>query len=301
MQVVKQGRRCLNAECLSRDWEILLLLATVYPAGAAFQEAIKSHIGEGARQSDSRIADMAQFTYLKFVSRCKLGKPKAGPFPPPILQKIIKGHTRPTGEFGASLKEHMWCQRKKYPKMPVPIQMHWIASAIFASGKERTEGVFRLPGNMKKLAEIQEGLATDSSLLAGAGIHDLGSLYKSWFASLPDIIIPTETLPKMMAARDAKTFVPFADGLPPIYRHTLKYLIGFLIKFAEFQATTKMGPPNLAMVFAPNIVDMSSLFDPMEVARLSSDSKDFILALMEGWDVSDIYPLAPEMLEEAPG
>jgi hypothetical protein len=35
---------------------------------------------------------------------------------------------------------------------------------------------------------------------------------------------------------------------------------------------------------------MSGLFDPMEVARLSSDSKDFILALMERWNVTDIYP-----------
>jgi hypothetical protein len=57
-----------------------------------------------------------------------------------------------------------------------------------------------------------------------------------------------------------------------------------------------MGEANLAMVFAPNIVDMSETTNPMQVARVSETSKEFLLALINDWDVSEIYPLPEEML-----
>jgi hypothetical protein len=56
-----------------------------------------------------------------------------------------------------------------------------------------------------------------------------------------------------------------------------------------------MGARNLAMVFAPN---MSDIADPMQVARISETSKEFLLALIGEWDVSDIYPLPDEMMRE---
>jgi hypothetical protein len=48
-----------------------------------------------------------------------------------------------------------------------------------------------------------------------------------------------------------------------------------------------MGAPNLAIVFAPNLIDMSATVDRMQVARLSETAEDFLLALLNNWDVSE--------------
>ena len=42
--------------------------------------------------------------------------------------------------------------------------------------------------------------------------------------------------------------------LPELHYRTLKYLIEHLARIAEYEATNKMGPQNLAIVFGPNIL-----------------------------------------------
>lgn len=42
--------------------------------------------------------------------------------------------------------------------------------------------------------------------------------------------------------------------LPKSYRIILKYLVGFLVRVTAKQAINKMGPANIAIVFAPNLL-----------------------------------------------
>jgi hypothetical protein len=78
MQLVKQTRDTPSIDGFFHTWEILLLIATIYPASPALRDVLKSHISEAARSSDQRVAAIAQFTYLKFISRCKREAPLAG-------------------------------------------------------------------------------------------------------------------------------------------------------------------------------------------------------------------------------
>jgi hypothetical protein len=55
-----------------------------------------------------------------------------------------------------------------------------------------------------------------------------------------------------------------------------------------------MGPKNLAICFSPNLIDIVSV-DPTNAARLIDASQAFLIALIEHWDTSDVYPLPEDL------
>jgi hypothetical protein len=296
MQLIKQTRENPNPEWCYHTWELFLLAATLFPSTRNSEHWIKAHIAECLKNADPRLAEIVQFTFIRYTARCAIGKTVDGPFLPGAIRQIMSAHLETAPHFGASLHEQVWCQRTTYPLLPIPMMVHQIATALLASGAEGREGVFRLPGNMKKVSEMQTAIGERDAVLDSAEIHDLGSLFKAWFSNLPESIVGQELVPALKTASETHTFIEFANALPQLPQLTLKYLIGFLRRMAKSEAVTRMGPPNLAMVFAPNIVDVTNTTDPMQVAKVSEVSKEFLMTLINEWDVSDIYPLNPEIL-----
>jgi hypothetical protein len=301
MQLVKQTTGNPNLESLYHTWKVFLVIVSIFPSSQKCEECIKSHLVASSVNSDPRIVEIVQFTFIRYSARCCSGKMASGQFPTPVIEKMLDAHTGTKPEFGSSLYEHLWCQRKRYPVLPIPKMMHDIAYALLSRGAQTMEGIFRLPGSMKKVAELQNSASEGEAGLANAGIHDLGSLFKSWFGSLPEPIIHKDLVPQMITAHTERSFVAFANQLQQVPQLTLKYLVGFLKQMATSEKETKMGGPNLAMVFAPNIVDMSMTTEPMQVARLSETAKEFLHALILEWDVFDVYPLTPELLRDVGG
>jgi hypothetical protein len=299
-QLVKQTRRNPNADCLYRTWELFLLAASVFPSTRNAESYIKSHIVESADTADARVSNIAQFTFIRFEARCAIGKAATDPVTPAFIKSVITAHERPSAAFSAPLREQLWCQRVRLPRMAVPIIVHEIATALLARGAEGIEGVFRLPGNMRLLREVQASIQTaGAAALAPLQVHDLASLFKSWFGGLPPPIVHRDLVPQLTSAAEDRAFVAFADGLPELGRGALKYLVGFLRHFAAAAAATKMDARNLAIVFAPNIVDVSGAADPMLIARMSETSRDFLVTLITDWDFADVWPVPPDVLNSA--
>jgi hypothetical protein len=65
------------------------------------------------------------------------------------------------------------------------------------------------------------------------------------------------------------------------------------------QDQTKMTEVNLSIVFAPNLLDLAAVGDPLKISEASQMAQDFLSSLMRNWDTSDIYPPAPELLQPA--
>jgi hypothetical protein len=91
----------------------------------------------------------------------------------------------------------------------------------------------------------------------------------------------------------------FADRLPDIPRLTLMYLIGFLRRVSLAVEFTKMTPHNLAICFAPNVVDMSGIYDTYKAGRVADAAKQFLVKLIEEWDTGEVYPPTEAMLAKA--
>jgi hypothetical protein len=161
---------------------------------------------------------------------------------------------------------------------------------------QNTEGLFRLPGNLK----LVDGIADDANhgrhQVRRATVHDWASLLKKWFRDLPEPILPPDLAPKLAEAFEAKTFFEFLKLLPVAHLNTLKFLIGFLQFLVKNQAVTKMGPKNLAICFGPNIVVIKEAGDVARMQMFADIAIDFLVALIAEWDCSTLYPLPQTML-----
>jgi hypothetical protein len=296
LQLIKQTRANPNKPCLLRTWHLLLIVATVFPSTRNSETVIKTHLTEESKNPDPHIASLAQFTYIRFNARCLVGKPLIG-VGISLIQRIPTDDVTPRVRFGGSLYEQMWHQKNQYPLFPVPMIVHQMATAILDRGAENIEGIFRLSGNGRVIAEMKEKINQGELPLGEGTINDIATVFKQWFGSLDDPIVHRDFLPRFRTAFETKDYMAFVAELPQVHQLTLKYLIGFLQRMKRAEAQTKMTENNLAIVFGPNLIDLEGIKEPLEISEASQMAQDFIGFLIRTWDTSDIYPPAPELLQ----
>jgi hypothetical protein len=297
-QLAKQTRHNPNNACLRRTWELFVIVVSNIPATPKAEKWIRAHIYQTCRDvSNTLISELAQFAYIRFNSRCLVGQPVYD-VPLPLIEQTPRDVSESFRAFGASIYEQLWNQRTRYPNAPIPLTVHWLAEALIEKGAERREGIFRLPGNQARVKEMQNAINEGKSPYTSADLNDLGSLFKSWFGSLPEMIIDRMLLPKLEIANEGSRFICLLTELPPASLAVLKYLVGFLKRLCRHEATTMMGSKNLAICFAPNLVDTSPIKDPMQARLYAEMAQCFFQQLIEGWDTRDLYPLKQSHLEK---
>jgi hypothetical protein len=294
-QLIKQTRGNPNHECLFRTWELFLIFATLVPSSRDSERWIKAHLYQSISDPDPAIGDLAQFTYIRFSSRFIIGKPTTD-FALPMIQQIPKEINDGHRVFGASIYEQLWNQRKMFPRAPIPVILHQMAEALIAKGCEQWEGLFRLPGNSSVITRMQKTMNEGGNPLELAVMNDLASLFKSWFGELPEPLVNADMLPGLKTAYETKSYTTFVKEMPPVHMSVLMYLIGFLKRLMPAAEATKMTARNYAICFAPNLIDTSSVADPMQMSEYAKISQDFVVSLIEGWDTTGMYPPNPELM-----
>jgi hypothetical protein len=295
-QLIKQTRTNPDQNCEIKTWELFLIVATLFPSSRNSETWIKSHIARHINTQNQRVADLVQFTYIRFSARCASGKPADG-ITTKILQSIPKEVDDGKRSFGASLYEQLFHQRVNRPRLPYPYVLYALTEKLFEKGADRTEGVFRIPGNGKKILDL-EAQVNSGDLSLNGDLHDVGSLFKSWFVKLPEPIVGEDRFAGLKAAYEKGNFLDFINELPRAPQITLKFLIGFLQRLSKASEVTRMTPKNLGMVFAPNIVALDHIKDPLQIARATEMIQEFLVSLVSDWDTTDIYPTPPSMLGE---
>lgn len=297
-QLVKQTRQNPNQEVLQRTWELFLIIATLFPSSRNSEVWIKAHLLASSKGETPVIAELAQFTYIRFNVRCQIGKPLPAPSMTmfkTFIQDRLSGHA----SFGASLYEQLWNQRLTHPKMPIPHLVHEMAEALIEKGAERSEGIFRLSGNLKKVKQMEQTINEGGDPVRSADLNDVASLFKSWFASLPESLVTDSHLGALQTAFETHTHLDFVKTLPHAHIYSLKYLIGFLKRLVPAEPITKMTPKNFAIVFAPNIVYSGSITDPAMLTKQGEVAQDLIITLIADWDVTDVYPPPESFFQDA--
>ncbi|KAH0785046.1 RhoGAP domain containing protein [Histomonas meleagridis] len=291
-QLIKQTRQNPNPDWEIKTWELFLIIATIFPSSRNSEVWIKSHLARSAMSPSKDISNLAQFTYIRFSARCAIGKPKTN-LEVNYSVKIPKQVNRGYCTFSASIYEHLWFQRKEHPKFPIPIIVYRMSEAILSKGAETVTGIFRLPGNMKLVQQMVQEIDKGNDPIPNSEIYDLLSLFKLWFRDLPNPTVPVESLPYLKNAYEDRNYLDFVvQYLPVAHLNLLGYLIGFLQKLSKAEETTKMGSKNLAIVFAPNIVQPQvDLKEPQQIKEYSDIAVGFLQFLIENWDCSQYYPL----------
>jgi hypothetical protein len=192
--------------------------------------------------------------------------------------------------FGVSIYEMIWCQRGRYPRLPIPFALYQLIRLLVERGA--SPDLFKASAVPR--IDIAEEANQDIGALARADVAALAGLLVYWLQELPNPVLPFELGNAFLQMWQEDKFVAFAESLPQAHRLVLFYIIGFL---QDIGAT-----PDLADVFGPAIVNPQRVAreDEARSTRLTSLGISFVGKLIDAADTAVIYPLDAAYLAQKP-
>ena len=294
-QIIKQCNEAPESYA-TKGLELLQLIASLFPASKKAKLYIIWFLSSMCRSPVQEIAERSIFTYIRFMARTESEVPlkfddvdAVWPTVQEMIDILPKEYIEGNHFFDSSLYEMIWYQ-VKINKMggTYPCIMIDMTQNIIDNGALTQEGVFRVPGSKKKQQEKSKFLQHGVLNFDGLSLNDSATFFKAWLRCLTCPIVPFEMINQFIVSATSKKYIEFAEKLPLIHKDTLKYLIGFCKKITSASDINMMVPKNLAICFAPNIVvppaSLSSRGD-----EINQYSIDFLIYLIENWDVSSIY------------
>ena len=300
-QLIKQTSHTPNNQILHKTLELFLIIATIYRSSKEAENFVKAHLASLSKHPDILVASAAQFTYIRFSSRCASGrdlKQLEENYVKMIPQQVSMGWQT----FGASIYEMMWNQRTKEPRLPIPFIEYYMTSFLLKLGATKQEGIFRIPGNLAKVESMATGINSGKDMINGATLNDVASLFKQWFRDLPNPVVPIDRVPDVVKIyQDGnKDFIPFCNTLPRPHKMVLMFLVGFLQDLSKYKSETKMDANNLSIVFGPNIIQSNNITEQDQAKDISDIAKAFLMHLINNWDTSEIYPMQRKYFTNPP-
>nr|XP_033770382.1 rho GTPase-activating protein 39-like [Geotrypetes seraphini] len=192
--------------------------------------------------------------------------------------------------FGSSLEEIMLRQQDTFPDRRLPWVQTRLSQQVLALGGERTEGIFRVPGDIDEVNALK--LQVDQWRIPD-NLEDPtipASLLKLWYRELEEPLIPQQFYKQCVTNyENPDAAVAVVQLLPELNKLVLCYLIHFLQIFAQpvNVGTTKMDVNNLAMVMAPNCLRCQS-DDPRVIFENTRKEMSFLRMLIVHLDTSFI-------------
>jgi len=300
-QLVKQLTFNPGAVSLAQGWLLLAVFAQYFPPSGDLNAPILAFCQEHLRPELARAWDDTEREHVQTCARfCLRRLPKT-------VEQGARGRVPDAAElasavdaplkaplFGVTLQTVMDAQREVAPDAELPLILTVLCSKISALKGAATEGIFRVPGDVAQMTALR--LAMEGGDYAAESVsvvdpHVPGSLLKLWLRELEQPLVPSELYDAAIAAAHADTpaeSIAVAEQLPELNRRVAAYVVEFLRALArpENVPLTKMGMPNLAMVFAPNFLrcpseDLSVIFNSQK------HQQTFVRHLIEDWRPSD--------------
>jgi hypothetical protein len=129
-QLVKQTINNRNPTLLFRTWELFLFIASIFPISITHYKWVLAQIARTTTDGDARIGAISAFVFIRFEARFLLQTPVDYRHDTHWLENIPMHITRGTACFGVLLYEIMWCQRVKYPILPIPYVLYYLIEIL---------------------------------------------------------------------------------------------------------------------------------------------------------------------------
>ncbi|KCV69835.1 hypothetical protein H696_03308 [Fonticula alba] len=207
------------------------------------------------------------------------------------------GATPTSVQLGSSL--HAWVLflgHKPFDySFPLPMAITSMISEIRRQNGLQTEGLFRVPGNARRISQLKEVIEKDghmknyvqSNPTLGISVHDVGGLLKLFLHKLADPLFtsalyknfPDVTKISSGTADQLRALRHLCFLLPERNRLVAQYLLEFLRSVAQNSAVNKMDARNLAVVFAPSCFRQpASEKTDQQAAKLMKESNRVIVS-----------------------
>ncbi|KAJ3669262.1 hypothetical protein LUZ60_011212 [Juncus effusus] len=130
---------------------------------------------------------------------------------------------------------------------------------LYSQGGLKAEGIFRItPENGQE--EIVREQLNKGIVPQDIDFHCLASLIKAWFRELPRGVLDGISPEQVLQCNTEEECVEVVTLLPPTQAALLNWAVELMADVVEEEEFNKMNARNIAMVFAPN---MSQMSDPL--------------------------------------
>ena len=129
----------------------------------------------------------------------------------------------------------------------------------FLSEHIKMQGIFRENGNANQITALREAFdRSNFHLDPETSPHTIAGLLKLWLRMLPEPICPPSLFESLISlvspTLGVASLLPLLKKLPVERYDFLRALLKLLHECSSFEATNKMSPHNLAIVFGPTIL-----------------------------------------------
>lgn len=141
----------------------------------------------------------------------------------------------------------------------VPIILLLMQERLYSQGGLKAEGIFRInPENSQEQHvrdQLNRGIVPDD-----IDVHCLAGLIKTWFRELPSGVLDGLSPEQVLQCNNEEDYIVLVKQLKPMEAALLNWAIDLMTDVVEEEEFNKMNARNIAMVFAPNMTQMS---DPL--------------------------------------
>ncbi|KAB5519733.1 hypothetical protein DKX38_024052 [Salix brachista] len=158
----------------------------------------------------------------------------------------------------------------------VPTILLMMQRQLYAQGGLQAEGIFRITAGNSQEEYVRDQL-NKGVIPEGIDVHCLAGLIKAWFRELPTGVLDFLSPEQVMRCHSEEECAQLARLLPPTEAALLDWAINLMADVAHMENLNKMNARNVAMVFAPNMTQMS---DPLTALMYAVQVMNFLKNLI---------------------
>ncbi|XP_057826201.1 rho GTPase-activating protein 2 [Cryptomeria japonica] len=176
--------------------------------------------------------------------------------------------------FGVSAESMQCCYDSKGNSVPTILLL--MQERLYAQGGLKMEGIFRINAENTQEEHVRDqlnkGIVPDD-----IDVHCLAGLIKAWFRELPSGVLDSLTPDQVLQCNAEEQCVELVKLLPPTQVALLDWAINLMTDVVQEEQNNKMNARNIAMVFAPNMTQMS---DPLTALMHAVQVMNFLKTLI---------------------
>ncbi|GAU30677.1 hypothetical protein TSUD_39010 [Trifolium subterraneum] len=158
----------------------------------------------------------------------------------------------------------------------VPTILMLMQDRLYSQGGLKAEGIFRInPENSKEehvRNQLNSGIVPDD-----IDVHCLAGLIKAWFRELPSGVLDGLSPEQVLQCNTEEESIDLVKQLKPTESALLSWAIDLMADVVQEEEYNKMNARNIAMVFAPNMTQMS---DPLTALMHAVQVMNFLKTLI---------------------
>ncbi|GLU07465.1 hypothetical protein SLE2022_244220 [Rubroshorea leprosula] len=159
--------------------------------------------------------------------------------------------------FGVSAESMQCSYDSKGNSIPTILLL--MQERLYSQGGLKAEGIFRInPENSQEEQvrdQLNRGIVPDN-----IDVHCLAGLIKAWFRELPSGVLDRLSPEEVLQCNTEEESVELVKQLKPTEAALLNWAVDLMADVVAEEESNKMNARNIAMVFAPNMTQMS---DPL--------------------------------------